>query len=146
MDREIDIGQRRRRMRRRLLLSGALIGLAVVSVVLASDLLKPTVHRARVRFATVERGTFEATVQASGAVVPASELRAEVRRWADEMLDKSPTALRVLKHSFNADTESIAGIGSMAFDSLDLFVGTAEAQEGVEAFNEKRPPDFSRYR
>ena len=80
------------------------------------------------------------------AVVPASELRAEVRRWADEMLDKSPTALRVLKHSFNADTESIAGIGSMAFDSLDLFVGTPEAQEGVEAFNEKRPPDFSRYR
>jgi naphthoate synthase len=80
------------------------------------------------------------------AVVPASELRAEVRRWADEMLDKSPTALRVLKHSFNADSESIAGIGSMAFDSLDLFVGTPEAQEGVEAFNEKRPPDFSRYR
>jgi naphthoate synthase len=62
------------------------------------------------------------------------------------MLDKSPTALRVLKHSFNADSESIAGIGSMAFDSLDLFVGTPEAQEGVEAFNEKRPPDFSRYR
>jgi naphthoate synthase len=80
------------------------------------------------------------------AVVPASELRAEVRRWADEMLDKSPTALRVLKHSFNADSESIAGIGSMAFDSLDLFVGTPEAQEGVEAFNEKRAPDFSRYR
>jgi naphthoate synthase len=80
------------------------------------------------------------------AVVPAAELRAEVRRWADEMLDKSPTALRVLKHSFNADSESIAGIGSMAFDSLDLFVGTPEAQEGVEAFNEKRPPDFSRYR
>ena len=80
------------------------------------------------------------------AVVPASELRAEVRRWADEMLDKSPTALRVLKHSFNADTESIAGIGSMAFDSLDLFVGTPEAQEGVEAFNEKRKPDFSGHR
>ena len=80
------------------------------------------------------------------AVVPASELRAEVRRWADEMLDKSPTALRVLKHSFNADSESIAGIGSMAFDSLDLFVRTPEAKEGVEAFTEKRPPDFSRYR
>ena len=79
-------------------------------------------------------------------VVPFAELRAEVRRWADEMLDKSPTALRVLNHSFNADSESIAGIGSLAFDSLDLFVGTPEAQEGVEAFNEKRPPDFSRYR
>ncbi len=80
------------------------------------------------------------------AVVPAAELRAEVRRWADEMLDKSPTALKVLKHSFNADSESIAGIGGMAFDSLELFVETEEAREGVTAFNEKRPPDFSGYR
>lgn len=80
------------------------------------------------------------------AVVPSSELRAEVRRWADEMLDKSPTALKVLKHSFNADSESIAGIGSVAFDTLDLFVTSPEAREGVEAFNAKRSPDFSRFR
>jgi naphthoate synthase len=58
----------------------------------------------------------------------------------------SPTALRVLKHSFNADSESVAGIGSMAFDSLELFVQTPEAREGVEAFGEKRPPDFSKFR
>ena len=79
-------------------------------------------------------------------VVPAAELRAEVRKWADEMLDKSPTALKVLKHSFNADSESIAGIGSMSFDTLELFVETPEAGEGVTAFNEKRPADFSAYR
>jgi 2-ketocyclohexanecarboxyl-CoA hydrolase len=79
-------------------------------------------------------------------VVPLSELKAEVRRWADELLEKSPYALRALKHSFHADTESIAGIGGMAFDSLDLFVKTPEAREGVEAFNEKRKPDFTPYR
>lgn len=80
------------------------------------------------------------------AVVPLAELRDEVRRWADDMLDKSPTALKVLKHSFNADSESIAGIGSMAWDSLDLFIETEEAREGVTAFNEKRKPDFSAFR
>ena len=79
-------------------------------------------------------------------VVPLADLRAEVRRWADEMLEKSPTALRVLKHSFNADSESVAGIGTLAWDSLDLFVDTPEAREGVAAFNEKRQPDFSKYR
>ena len=80
------------------------------------------------------------------AVVPLNQLRDEVRKWADEMLDKSPTALKVLKHSFNADSESIAGIGGMAFDTLELFVESDEAREGVEAFNEKRPADFSKYR
>ncbi len=80
------------------------------------------------------------------AVVPAAELRAEVRRWADEMLEKSPTALRFLKHSFNADSESIAGIGQLSFAGLDLFVASDEAREGVTAFHEKRKPDFSKYR
>ena len=79
-------------------------------------------------------------------VVPFSELRSLVRTWADEMLSKSPTALKVLKHSFNADSESIAGIGCMAFDSLELFLDTEEAREGVKAFSEKRAPDFSRAR
>jgi naphthoate synthase len=75
-------------------------------------------------------------------VVPLAELDGAVRRWADEMLDKSPTALKVLKHSFNADTEHITGIAALGFDSLDLFVGTEEAAEGLAAFAEKRPPDF----
>lgn len=80
------------------------------------------------------------------AVVPGAELRAEVRRWADEMLEKSPTALRFLKHSFNADSESIAGIGQLSFAGLDLFVTSDEAREGLTAFHEKRTPDFSKYR
>jgi naphthoate synthase len=79
-------------------------------------------------------------------VVPMADLKSEVRKWSDEMLAMSPTALAVLKHSFNADSDSIAGIGSIAFDSLQLFVETEEAQEGVAAFNEKRKPDFSRFR
>ncbi len=90
-----------------------------------------------------------ATMQRWGlvnAVVPLSELRAEVRRWADEMLDKSPTALKVLKHSFNADSESISGLGAMAFDSLELFVRSDEAQEGLTAFREGRAPRFRRPR
>lgn len=79
-------------------------------------------------------------------VVPMAELRNEVRQWADEMLGMSPTALKVLKHSFNADSDSIAGIGAMSFDSLELFVNTPEAGEGLSAFSEKRQPDFSQYR
>jgi naphthoate synthase len=79
-------------------------------------------------------------------VVPIADLKNEVRKWADEMLAMSPTALAVLKHSFNADSDSIAGIGSIAFDSLNLFVETPEAREGLAAFNEKRKPDFSRFR
>lgn len=79
-------------------------------------------------------------------VVPLSELKNEVRIWADELLDKSPMALRVVKHSFNADSEAVAGIGSMAFAALDNFVESDECKEGVNAFNEKRKPDFSRFR
>jgi 2-ketocyclohexanecarboxyl-CoA hydrolase len=80
------------------------------------------------------------------AVVPLGELRAEVRRWADEMLALSPTALRFLKQSFNADTEHLGGLGQLAFSGLGLFVESEEAQEGIRAFTEKRPPDFARFR
>jgi 2-ketocyclohexanecarboxyl-CoA hydrolase len=79
-------------------------------------------------------------------VLPGEELRAEVRRWADEILALSPTALRFLKQSFNADSEQIAGIGQLAFSGLGLFVETEEAAEGVRAFAEKRAPDYARYR
>jgi naphthoate synthase len=79
-------------------------------------------------------------------VVPLAELRAEVRRWADEMLALSPTSLRFLKQSFNADSEHIAGVGSLAFSGLHQFVDSAEAREGVEAFAAKRQPDFAPFR
>ena len=79
-------------------------------------------------------------------VVPAGQLKAEVRSWADEILRLSPTALKVLKQSMNTDTEHFAAIGQMAYSSLKLFGDSAEAQEGITAFNEKRPPDFSSYR
>ena len=80
------------------------------------------------------------------AVVPPGELRAEVRRFADEMLALSPTALRFLKQSFNVDTEHLAGVGQLAFSGLELFVRSDEAEEGIRAFSEKRAPDFARFR
>jgi 2-ketocyclohexanecarboxyl-CoA hydrolase len=79
-------------------------------------------------------------------VVPAGQLRAEVRQWADEILALSPTSLRFLKQSFNADTEHMAGIQHVAFTGLELFVDSDEAREGVEAFNEKREPQFGEHR
>jgi len=78
--------------------------------------------------------------------VPPDELRAEARRWADEILALSPTALRFVKQSFNADTDHIAGTAKLAFSGLGLFVESEEAVEGVTAFAEKRPPDFAPHR
>ena len=71
-------------------------------------------------------------------------LGAEYLSYARQTL--SPTALKVLKQSFNADTEHFAGIGQMAYSALKMFSETAEAREGITAFNEKRSPDFSAYR
>ncbi len=79
-------------------------------------------------------------------VVPLAALREEVRRFADEILALSPTALRFLKASFNAETEHLAGVGQLAFSGLREFQRTPEALEGVRAFAEKRAPDFSAYR
>jgi 2-ketocyclohexanecarboxyl-CoA hydrolase len=79
-------------------------------------------------------------------VVAATDLRAEVRRWADEILALSPTALRFVKQSFNADSEHLAGVGQLAFSGLGLFVDTDEAREGLSAFADEREPDFSAHR
>jgi 2-ketocyclohexanecarboxyl-CoA hydrolase len=79
-------------------------------------------------------------------VVAADQLRDEVRRYADEILALSPTSLRFLKQSFNMETEHLAASGQLAFSGLDLFVDSDEAREGVNAFTEKRAPDFSPYR
>jgi 2-ketocyclohexanecarboxyl-CoA hydrolase len=80
------------------------------------------------------------------AVVPAAELDAEVDSWCRELLEKSPTALAIAKRSFNADTEHIRGIASQGMQALALYYETAESQEGVAAFKEKRAPRFRRVR
>ncbi len=79
-------------------------------------------------------------------VVPAEKLMEEARAWARELLAMSPTALKLAKVSFNADTEHIRGIGQLGMRALSLFYGTEEAMEGRNAFLERRPPNFGKYR
>lgn len=78
-------------------------------------------------------------------VVPLDQLEAETVQWAREMLQMSPTALRFLKASFNADTDGLAGIQQLAGDATLLYYQSEEAKEGQNAFLEKRKPDFSKY-
>jgi naphthoate synthase len=79
------------------------------------------------------------------AVVPLAELEEETVKWAQEMLEKSPTALRFLKAAFNADTDGLAGLQQLAGDATLLYYLTEEAKEGRNAFVEKRKPDFSKF-
>ena len=79
-------------------------------------------------------------------VVPPDELEKEAEAWGRELLQKAPTALAFLKASFNADTDHVAGITAIARHALDLYYHTEESREGVQAFLEKRPPDFSKFR
>jgi dihydroxynaphthoic acid synthetase len=79
-------------------------------------------------------------------VVPAKELRAEVERWCAELLEKSPTALALAKQSFNIDSEQRAGVAQFAHTALDLYYQTEEAMEGRNAFVEKRPVNFKKFR
>ena len=78
-------------------------------------------------------------------VVPLARLEEETVAWCREILAMSPTALRFLKASFNADTDGLAGIQQLAGDATLLYYLTEEAKEGRNAFVEKRKPDFSRY-
>jgi naphthoate synthase len=79
------------------------------------------------------------------AVVPLDELETETVKWCREMLAKSPFALRLLKASFNADEDGLAGIQQLAHDANLLFYMSEEAQEGRDAYIEKRPVDFSKF-
>jgi naphthoate synthase len=79
------------------------------------------------------------------AVVPLDELEEETVRWCREMLALSPLALRMLKASFNAAEDGLAGIQQLAGDATLLFYMSDEAQEGRDAYVEKRRPDFSRF-
>jgi naphthoate synthase len=78
-------------------------------------------------------------------VVPLERLEDESVQWAQEILEKSPTALRFLKAAFNADTDGLAGLQQLAGDATLLYYLTEEAKEGRDAFVEKRKPDFSKF-
>jgi naphthoate synthase len=78
-------------------------------------------------------------------VVPAADLLDEAKVVAGEIAEKSPTAIRFLKQSFNADTDHQAGLSNLAMSALDLYTHTPEGLEGAIAFAEKRSPDFAKF-
>jgi 2-ketocyclohexanecarboxyl-CoA hydrolase len=78
-------------------------------------------------------------------VVPMAGLDAVIDDWTDKLAQRSPTALAFLKRSFNADSDSIRGISNISLHAVKLYYATAESKEGVNAFNEKRAPDFHKY-
>jgi naphthoate synthase len=80
------------------------------------------------------------------AVVPHEDLDAEVDRWSAELLAKSPTALKMLKYAFHAETDGVVGVTHLGVGGLSMYYNTEESLEGKNAFLEKRPPDFSKYR
>ena len=77
------------------------------------------------------------------AISPINLLESEGVKWAREILQNSPTAIKCLKFSFNADTDGLAGIQELAGQATHLFYTTDESKEGRNAFMEKRDPDFS---
>ncbi len=79
------------------------------------------------------------------AVVPLDELESTTVAWCREMLGFSPLALRLLKAGANAGTDGLAGVQQLAGDATLLYYMSEEAQEGRDAFKEKRAPDFSRF-
>jgi naphthoate synthase len=78
-------------------------------------------------------------------VVPLEELEEETVAWCREMLALSPFSLRLLKASFHAAEDGLSGIQQLAHDANLLFYGSEEAQEGRDAYREKRPPDFAKF-
>jgi naphthoate synthase len=79
------------------------------------------------------------------AVVPLDALEETTVAWAGELLEKSPLALRLLKSGYNAGVDGLAGAQQLAGDATLLYYMTDEAQEGRDAFTQKRDPDFSRF-
>jgi len=78
-------------------------------------------------------------------VVPYAELEEETIKWCKEILRNSPIAIRCLKAALNADCDGQTGLQELAGNATMLFYMTEEGQEGRNAFNEKRPPDFSKF-
>ncbi len=79
------------------------------------------------------------------AVVPYERLEEETVQWCREMLALSPFALRLLKASFHANEDGMAGLQQLAHDANLLFYGSDEAREGREAYRDKREPDFGKF-
>jgi naphthoate synthase len=82
---------------------------------------------------------------AVNAVVPHAELETTAYEWAQEILGKSPTAIRMLKFAMNAVDDGMVGQQVFAGEATRLAYGTDEAVEGRDAFLEKRDPDWSSY-
>lgn len=78
-------------------------------------------------------------------VVPLADLESETVQWCREMMALSPFALRLMKASFNANEDGMAGIQQLAHDANLLFYASEEAREGREAFKAKRTPDFTKF-
>ncbi|MGV9745396.1 enoyl-CoA hydratase-related protein [Rhodococcus zopfii] len=78
-------------------------------------------------------------------VVPQDKLLDEAKSVAAEIAEKSPTAIKFLKQSFNADTDHQAGLSNLAMSALDLFGKSEEGLEGAQAFTEKRPAEFGKF-
>ena len=78
-------------------------------------------------------------------VVPLEQVEEETIKWCEEILGKSPMALRFLKAAFNADSDGLAGIQQLAGDATLLYYTTEEAKEGRDSFKEKRDPDFDKF-
>lgn len=78
-------------------------------------------------------------------VVPVEKLEEEGIQWAQEILQKSPIAIRCLKAAFNADCDGQVGLQELAGNATLLYYMTEEGAEGKQAFLEKRPPDFRQY-
>jgi naphthoate synthase len=78
-------------------------------------------------------------------VVPLDQVEEETIKWCEEILEKSPMALRFLKAAFNADSDGLAGIQQLAGDATLLYYTTEEAKEGRDSFKEKRDPDFDKF-
>ncbi len=79
------------------------------------------------------------------AVVPLAELETETLKWAREILDKSPIAIRCLKAALNADCDGQMGLLDLAGDATLLYYMSEEAKEGKQAFVERRKPDFKKF-
>src|SRR3546814_676525 len=79
------------------------------------------------------------------AVVPHDKLMEEARAWAGEIVQLSPTAIKLAKQSFNMSSEKFRGVEAFASSALALYYDTDEAMEGRNAFIEKRRPDFGKF-